>query len=142
ELAQELAGPVAASTLQTSGLQLGPRLHPIKVLHRHDDGFIAFALKEDDKGFRPSFGIKASALESMFPGFVDRLTTNSYVSINAAYTLAPGKKERVVGYPRHRTETLRYLCACYCDIDHYKVGITFHQARQRVLDLCEAGVIR
>ena len=85
ELARELAGPVAIGTHQTSGLQLGPRLHPIKVLHRHDDGFIAFALKEDDKGFRPSFAIKASALESMFPEYVDRLTKNAYVSINAAY---------------------------------------------------------
>jgi hypothetical protein len=25
--------------------------------------------------------------------------------------------------PAHKTETLRYLCACYCDIDCYKIGI-------------------
>ena len=77
ELARELTGPVVTRTLQTGHAQLGPRLHPVKVLHRHDDGYIAFALKEDDKGFRPSFAIKASALESMFPEYVDRLTKNA-----------------------------------------------------------------
>jgi hypothetical protein len=98
-------------------------------------------MKEDDYGFRPAFAIKASALESMFPGYVDRLTTNAYVSINAAYALAYGNREKAVGLPRHRNDTLRYLCAAYADIDHYAVGLTFHQARQRVLDLFEAGVL-
>lgn len=110
------ANTLAPDTLapQTSASQLGPRLHPIKVLHRHEDGIIAFALNEDDKGFRPSFGIKASALESMFPGFVDRLTTNSYVSINAAYALAYGNKGKVVGMPRHRSDTLKLSVRVLC----------------------------
>jgi hypothetical protein len=118
-----------------------PLLHPIKVLHRGHDGYIAFALKPDGKRFRPSFSIKASALETMFPGYVDMLTCDSHVSINAAYTLACGDTQSDVGRPNHRNETLRYLCACYCDIDLYKVGLSFNQAYAHVMDMCEAGIL-
>jgi hypothetical protein len=118
-----------------------PLLHPIKVLHRGHDGYIAFAVKAEGHRFRPSFSIKASALETMFPGYVDMLTCDSYVSINAAYTLAGGDTKSAVGRPNHRNGTLRYLCACYCDIDLYRVGLTFNQAYAYVMDLCEAGLL-
>ena len=85
-----------------------PLLHPIKVLHRGHDGYIAFALKPDGKRFQPSFAIRASALETMFPGYVDMLLCDSHVSINAAYTLACGNTQSDVGRPNHRNETLRY----------------------------------
>lgn len=124
--------------------QGGPLLHPIKVLHRHD-GYISFAVSEgkscldDTRRFRPSFAIRASALDSMFPDYVERLTKNSFVSINAAYTLARHDRTSLVGHPQHRKDTLKYLCACYCDVDHYKVGLSFHEARSRVMDMFEAG---
>jgi hypothetical protein len=102
-----------AATGTTSALHSAPRLHPVKVLHRHEDGYIAFALNEDDKGSRPAFGIKASALESMFPGFVDRLTTNAYVSINGR--IHSGVRKPESSWPaappeRHAEISLRSLC--------------------------------
>lgn len=118
----------------------GPQVHPIKVLHGRHDGYVSFALKEDDD-FRPTFAIKATALDSMFPGYVDMLTRDSYVSINAAYTLAYNNRTKLAGHPAHRLGTLRYLCACYCDIDIYKAGLSFNQAYARVMDMCEAGVL-
>ena len=118
----------------------GPLLRPLKLLHRHD-GYIAFALMEEDKGFRPSFSIKATALDSMFPAFVEQLSKNSFVALNGSYSLAYGNRTKDVGSPKHRNDNLQYLCACYCDIDHYKLGLTFHQARTAVLDMCETGVL-
>lgn len=122
--------------------QADQRLTLIKALHRHQDGYISFAFKDEDGGGgqRPAFAIKASALDNMLPGYADRLTKDSLLSINAGYTLAHrDKSDR--GYPDHTNRNLKYLCACYCDIDHYKLGLTFHQARARVFDMCEAGVL-
>jgi len=129
------------STPKSQRSVAGPQLHPLKLLHRHDDGYIAFALKEEDKGFRPSFSIKAKALDSMFPGFVEQLAKNSYVSINASYTLAFRNRTKDTGRPKHQNDNLRYLCACYCDIDHYKLGLTFYQARSAALEMFEAGIL-
>lgn len=137
-----VAGGPSATTIpkpMPSRYKGGPQLHPIKALHRHD-GYISFALKEGDN-FQPTFAIKATSLESLFPGYVERLTRNSYVGINAAYTLASGNWGKDAGRPRHRNDTLKYLCACYCDIDHYKANFSFNQVHSRVMDMCEAGTL-
>jgi hypothetical protein len=76
----------------------------------------------------------------MFPGYVDMLTCDSFFSINATHTLARNDHKSDFGRPAHRNETLRYLCACYCDID-LDGDLTFNQAHAKVMDLCEAGVI-
>lgn len=77
----------------------------------------------------------------MFPGYVDMLTKNSYVSINASYTLAREDRGKDKGRPRHRNDTLKYLCACYCDIDIYKAKLTFNQAYAKIMEMCETGEI-
>ena len=111
---------------------LGPQLYPLKVLHRHD-GFISFAVKADDH-FKPAFTIRADALDTFFPEFRERLIRDSFVSLNGAYRHANGGKS-LKGFPQHRNDTLRYLCACYCDIDCYKHGLSFNDAFKAILDL-------
>lgn len=117
----------------------GPQLFPIQALHRHD-GYIAFALESDDF-FRPSFSIRADALDTMFPEFRSRLLKDSFVSINSSYCLANRETKALYGTPRHKIDTLRYLCACYCDIDFYKINPqrTFNEALKYITTLCEAG---
>jgi hypothetical protein len=74
----------------------------------------------DDIGDR--FAIRASALDEIFPEFTAQLMRDSFVSINAGYTLADHSNASF-GRPKHRTEFLRYLCACYCDLDYYKLDL-------------------
>src|ERR1035437_4434853 len=114
-------------------------LPPIKALHRHD-GYISFAVKTDDI-FCPKFAIRADALDSLFPQFREQLLKDSFLSINAAYCLARRNTTLLKGRPNHRSDTLRYLCACYCDIDYYNLNLEFNQVFSLVMDMCRDGVI-
>jgi len=110
-----------------------PKLPPMQDLHRHEDGYVAFAAKNEDD-FRPKFAVRASALEQYFPDFRDQLTKDSYVSINASYKTARRlNRAGTVGIPAHSTDNLRYLCACYSDLDFYKHNITFGEAFGKVM---------
>jgi hypothetical protein len=103
---------------------------PLLRLHRHADGYLSFAVAQEDD-WRPVFAIRADRLERMFPEIRNYLLRDSYVSINAAHRAAARcRSSALAGIPRpqHRPETLRYLCACYCDLDFYKTGFTYPQA--------------
>ena len=129
----------AQMSLSTEVQGAGPQLFPIKALHRHD-GYIAFALKNGDD-FRPAFSIRADALDSIFPEFRLRLLKDSFVSLNGSYCLANRQTGKVHGPPRHRNDSLRYLCACYADLDFYKLGMTFNETMKAIMDLCEARAL-
>ena len=107
---------VAHTTPDPTPLQIGPELLPIKALHRHD-GYVSFASKDGD-AFQLRIAIRADLLDSYFPQFLEDLAKNSLVSLNGSHRIASRKRDSV-GYPHHRTESLRYLCACYCDVDFY-----------------------
>jgi hypothetical protein len=117
----------------------GLSLPPIKALHRHD-GYISFAVKSDDT-FCPKFAIRADALDTLFPEFRVQLLKDSFLSINAAYCLGRGDTTTLTGRPSHKSGTLRYLCACYCDIDFYNQGLEFNQAFSAVMNLCRDGYL-
>ena len=128
-----------AATLAVNELALsGPALSSLEALHRHRDGYVSFALKNGED-WRPSFAIRADVLRNMFPQFREQLFKDSFVSINAAYCLATKNTRKVHGWPAHRSENLRYLCACYCDIDFYKVALSYQQALEQVDALWKAG---
>jgi hypothetical protein len=94
----------------------GPQIKPIKVLHRHD-GYISFMVWSGDEIAR-RFAIRANALDEMFPEFTAQLIRDSFVSINAGYTLQD-RSGHAAGPALHRTEFMRYLSACYADLDYY-----------------------
>jgi hypothetical protein len=103
---------------------------PLLQLHRHTDGYLSFAVAREDD-WRPVFAIRADRLETMFPEIRNHLLRDSFVSINAAHRAARRSKPSALAgihHPLHRSETLRYLCACYCDLDFYKKGLTYPQA--------------
>src|ERR1700722_19997440 len=88
-------------------------LAPILALHRHNDGYIAFAVARDDgDDFRPLVAIRRDELARCFPEFRHQFLKDSYVSINAGWRLRrQGRDGAAHGYPSHRTDRLRYLCA-------------------------------
>ena len=96
------------------------QLESLLRLHRHSDGVISFAVKSEEL-FLPVHAIRARDLTTMFPEFRADLLKNSYVSINAAARAARGSVGKI-GKPKHNTDTLRYLCASYVDIDCHSLG--------------------
>jgi hypothetical protein len=115
-----------------------PDLIPITILHRHD-GYVSFASKNGDD-FHLRFAIRADALESYFPQFLDQLAKNSLVSVNGSYRTA-SRGRSPVGYPWHRNDSLRFLCGCYCDVDFYKRGLTFAQVYKQIHTLFDNGAL-
>ena len=109
------------------------RREALQVLHRHDDAHLAIAVKSDDR-FTPLFSMQTETLEASLESHRLRLEKDSFVSINAAYGT---HKDR----PNHKEKTLRYLCACYCDIDFYNLGRTFPETLQLVHDACGDGLL-
>jgi hypothetical protein len=134
--AEPAAGALAARDEPTP--HPAPELLPIAALHRHD-GYVAFAFKDGD-AFRLRVAIRANALDSYFPQFLDELAKNSLVSLNGSHRIASRRRDPF-GYPFHRNESLRYLCACYCDLDFYKRGLNFAQVSSEVLRLFENGIL-
>jgi hypothetical protein len=116
-----------------------PEVASLLLLHRHLDGVITFVVK-DDEGWRRVRAVRASDLDREYPSFRDKLLRDSYVSLNAAYRMAKGSRGPV-GWSDHNTGTLRYLCACYCDIDFYNVGLTYDQAMTAVHDRVADGTL-
>lgn len=115
----------------------GTEVASMLFLHRHSDGVISFALESDDL-WLPAFAVRARDLESVFPEVLGQLIRDSFISINAAHRMARGSKGRR-GLPAHKQETLRYLCACYCDIDFYRKGLTREEVLVFVRGLVKTG---
>src|ERR1039457_6604309 len=109
----------------------------ILLLHRHPDGVISFAVESDGR-WRPVHAVRARDLESIFPEFREQLLRDSFVSINAAHRMARRSSGRL-GMPAHKTETLRYLCGWYCDIDCDKIGINSDSAVKFVSERIKCG---
>ena len=113
---------------------------PILHLHRHQDGYITFATMRDGEDFRPLISVRASELERWFPAFREQLEKDSYVSINADWRLRKhGPDGNAYGYPLHRCDCLRYINACYVDIDFHRLGLDFGTVIGRVLNWQEVG---
>ena len=120
-----------------------PAIAPILALHRHDDGYIAFAVARNaGEDFRPLVSIRRDELARYFPEFREQLLKDAYVSINADWRLQRyGKDGAAYGRPLHRTDRLRYLCAAYADLDYYRLGVNWGQALGKVVEMQEAGAL-
>jgi hypothetical protein len=131
-------------------------------LHRHRTGYVVFAKKGADGVMRHTEAVRAGLLESIFPEFAAEYFRDSYVSINASAAVgAPsvrGQRNTTLRFEQnhikpvvqrgrsfHREQYMRYLNACYCDIDCYKVTgadgepLTPEDVLQEVTRLVAAG---
>jgi hypothetical protein len=99
---------------------------------------------EDDdpeSGQMKRFAIRADVLDQWFPEFIADLVRNSFVSINASYTLSNHSKTAPHGHPKHDSEHLRFLCACYVDLDYYNLGLTVREVRAELERMRESGLL-
>ncbi len=118
----------------------GPDVLPIQALHRHSDGVISFHCKTASGEFRNLFAVRAEHLASMFPEMRAQLEADSYYSVNAFWHREHRKRYLDATESRQR-DRLRYLCACYTDIDSYRAGVDFGTALGMVVSYQDQGVI-
>lgn len=131
-----------------------PSLAPIELLHRRgdDEHSIVFARKTWLNGkdsFEPLCNVPVDELRGWFPVFVDQLQEDSFFSVNGFLT--PKKpdgrfsrmSEALPRFPRANRKYVRWLCACYADLDCYKSKngqpLTEGQAIGTLFDMQRSG---
>ena len=50
-------------------------------------------------------------------------------------------KGSAVGPVAREQKDLKFLCACFVDLDFYKVGLKFDKTKQRLLNMAKEGII-
>jgi len=98
-----------------------PQVEPIKLLHRHEDGYITFHSNSGDQ-WRGITAIKATDLDGFFPEFTEKLLCDSYYSVNAFATKTK------------RNSNLKRLTCCFIDLDCYKKGLTAEEVAGKIAE--------
>jgi hypothetical protein len=113
---------------------------PIALLHRGTDGYISFHRK-DSGTFQNLFSVRAAALDRWFPKIRPYLGQDSYFSVNSYYRGEHWLSKRLPELPdAYREESgLRYLNACFVDLDVYRAGLTADEAQQQIADMIRCG---
>lgn len=118
----------------------GPDLAPIMAMHRSHDGWIAFATKNShDAQYQTLWSVRAKDLEGYFPQLIPALDADAYFSINGFYRAGFGRARRSphgLDLPRaeRSTGSLRWLTACFADLDCYKLKLTAGQVIGSIID--------
>lgn len=114
-------------------------------MHRGHDGYITFHRHTDSgERFEDLFAVPARELESLFPEFIaPHVGTDSYFSINGYYRpgWGPSRVEPRFRLPKRASSVLRWLNACFVDLDCYKLGISVGVAVGLIIDMQDRGII-
>jgi hypothetical protein len=125
----------------------------ISVIHRHDDGYIGFVRKVNrplfgkdgkPKKFETLFSVKIDELKSCFPELAIYLLTDSYFTVNSFWRHQIWTNKLTKRPDVERKETnLRYLSACYVDLDFYNISesLSFADVSYIVQKMTENGSI-
>ena len=124
-----------------------PDALPIIEMHRASDGHVAFQRRTPQGQFERLFSVRASDLPEMFPEFVaPHVDEESWFSINGMHLPPRRMAQRSPIEPRFPqacwgSERLRWLTACYIDLDCYKMGLSVGQCIGLCIDAQDHGVI-
>jgi hypothetical protein len=147
----------------TPALDVEHALDVLPMIHRHHDGGIAFVHKVDG-GLKQLWYVTPDELQGMLRPVAEFLAKNSYFSMNALHRHGPYRDKATglwaIGVDKFRnkgerrfgrvTENMRYLNACFCDIDcgrseaeakNALEKMTVREVQRRVEDLQDAGAI-
>lgn len=89
---------------------------PILYLHSAPDGYVSF-LGRTENGLAPLGSFRANDLLNTFPSMRPYLYSDSYMTVNSLFRPYYEAKATGQPYAPKTTSNLRYLNACYADID-------------------------
>ena len=119
----------------------------VELIHRieeQQDGYVGLVRKISDGDFQPLASVKASSLREHLPELLPYLFQDSYFTVNGFYRPQHWKNKHT-GFDEvfRAEEGLRYLNACYADLDYYKSDppLKWPEAVARVLEAQEQGII-
>jgi len=127
----------------------------ISLIHRHDDGYIPFVRKPNRplsgkdgkrKNFETLYSVTINELKNYFPELALYLITDSYFGINPFWRPAVWENKLTKRPDVERRElNLRYLTACYVDLDFYNTPspqpLSFAHASFIIQSMTEHGLI-
>jgi hypothetical protein len=120
----------------------GPQVDPILVINGGHDGFVSLSRKNESGAWEELPSVRADKLASMFPAFRGELMRDSYYTVNAFWKdNGRNRKWPNLGAPYRKTGGLRYLNACFADVDCYKVGLDHMQMCGILLSAQSKGYI-
>lgn len=111
-------------------------------IHRGNDGYVSLHRKVDGK-LDSLVSIPVADFGASFFHFLEYLEEDSFFSINAFYRAGWAPSKRFPGYmSAYREQSgLRWLTACWVDIDLYEAGLSFGQGVGFVVDLQDRGLL-
>ena len=116
-------------------------------IERQQDGYISFC-RRVNKEHQDLAGIKLGELRQYLPQILPFLLQDSFFSVNASYRAAPyiakdaaGKEITGLPSPWRKEVRLRYLNACYCDMDCYKTGLKWADGVREILQAQDDNII-
>jgi hypothetical protein len=139
DLASAIGGDRPPDQRQPDGFTEKDALTAIETIHRHASGVLTFHRKNDGV-FENVSAIRSEHMRRLFWLGNPRLSSDSFMSVNAFWDPAVGPHLLSAVRSRKR-EGLRYLCACFADIDCYKIGCSSNDAIDMTLDLQGRGMI-
>lgn len=124
-----------------------PDVTPLVALHRGHDGWITFHAIDNGSpnGFKNIGSVRASELEGVFPQMMPAIDVDSYFSVNgmfrAGHGTSPAIPELKLPNAHRDKESIRWLTACYADLDCHKLGIDVADAIASVVRAQDEGLI-
>ena len=124
-----------------------PDSRMIDLLHDRNDGMVTFHSLANGE-WADFCGIPANCIPELFPQLVSDLVHDGAFSINAFAKPTKGQETKYrdlygdpLFAPKRKTEWVRYLNACYADLDCYKLNMSVGDIVGAVINAQDAGTI-
>jgi len=124
-----------------------PDVVPLLEIHRNHDGHVAFCRKDEQGLHHDLFSVPARDLEIVWPELEDVLEQDSYFSINGFYRggygyaqNSPASLDPPLMRANHKAKDLRWLTACFVDIDCHNLGIDTGTAVGEIINAQDRGL--
>lgn len=114
----------------------------LDVLHRGHDGYLSFHRKRDDH-FEDIASLKAADLGTDFEKVRSHFDGDCYFSVNGFWCPGRGASptDATLRRAHRRIKDVRWLTACFVDLDAYKVGRSSDDVIAAVTRAMEAGAL-
>lgn len=134
--------PELAAFLRDGPTDSDPDVSLLRLIHRGDDGYVSFH-REQDGRFTNLFSVQAAHAKGMFPKLRKHLLRDAYFSINGFCRGGFGRSPVLAALDAAYRESdgLRWLNACFADLDCYRLRLDPHDVVLTVLRMEREGLL-